>query len=171
MSESRVKSGLSVLRMTIVALAAWLFSMGTLDNAERAARVEIDVPGRTLDVEIGADAYGFMCLTSLEYEQAHLPKEFLCLDCVRSEKTREILRKEWSKDIIYLAYKTENEMNVQEIDVSSLDSSSISTFYRSLSSDGGRLGEQTQCTRSSRARASCVTYAGGCLLLFEESDG
>ncbi|OLP72817.1 hypothetical protein AK812_SmicGene48049 [Symbiodinium microadriaticum] len=112
--------------------------MGTLDNAERAARVEIDVPGRTLHVEIGADAYGFMCLTSLEYDQAYLPKEFLCLDCVRSEKTREILRKGWSKESIYLVYKTGNEMNVQEIDVSNLDSSSIITYYQSPSSNGGR---------------------------------
>ena len=129
----------------------------------------VDAP--VVVVEIGADAYGFMCLTSLEYDQAYLPKEFLCLDCVRSEKTREILRKGWSKESIYLVYKTGNEMNVQEIDVSNLDSSSIITYYQSPSSNGGRLGEQTQCTRSNRARASCVTYAGGCLLLFEETDG
>ena len=131
----------------------------------------IRIGALTRHVEIGADAYGFMCLTSLEYDQAYLPKEFLCLDCVRSEKTREILRKGWSKESIYLVYKTGNEMNVQEIDVSNLDSSSIITYYQSPSSNGGRLGEQTQCTRSNRARASCVTYAGGCLLLFEETDG
>ena len=171
MSGSLVKSGLGVLFTATVAVAAWYLSMGTLDNAERAARVDLNVPDRTLDIEIGAEAYGFMCLTSLEYDQAYLPKEFFCLDCVRSEKTRQILRKGWSKDNIYLVYKTGNEMNVQEIDISSLDSSSIFTSYQSLPDDGGRLGDQTQCTRSSSARASCASYAGHCLLLFETTDG
>jgi hypothetical protein len=171
MSGSLFKSGLGVLCTVTVAVTVWHLSMGTLDNAERAARVELNVPDRTLHIEIGADAYGFMCLTSLEYDQAYLPEEFLCLDCVRSEKTLEVLRKGWSKESIYLVYKTGNEMNVQEIDVSSLDSSSIFTSYQSLSDDGGGLGGRAQCTRSSSARASCASYAGSCLLLFEKTDG
>jgi hypothetical protein len=131
------------------------------------------IPSITIDVSALDSDY--MCLTSAEYDQLFLVREYNCFPCFSEERMTEesfaLRQREWIKDRLLLAIRKGDSFDLQDIDLSAITSREIDNTYNGAYTVDGSTPDwpktMSQCTRSKTATAYCYTLPyGACKFLF-----
>jgi hypothetical protein len=131
------------------------------------------IPSITIDVSALDSDY--MCLTSAEYDQLFLVREYDCFPCFSAERMTEesfaLRQREWIKDRLLLAIRKGDSFDLQDIDLSAITSREIDNTYNDVRRSDGSGPDwpktMAQCTRSKKATAYCYTLPfGACRFLF-----
>ena len=154
---------------SMVILALFL-NTGMQVVQNKTFKVEFDKTRPAISIELLESDIEYMCLTSAEYSQLHLPDGYECWDCSISSSSREVLEKPWSEDSIIIAYKSGPNLSIHEIRLPEFDGYRLKTWYRSVSYRPETYRNMSQCTRRTvRDIATCNHKAfGECLFLFYE---
>ena len=154
--------------MAIIALA--IFGDAQNTNAMRAAisesvAIDAGIPKISLEMSGASD---YICLSSAEYGQAHLPEAFQCHQCDMSEAASTVLDAPWNENRILLISRSGDQIHASEIDISSISGYRINTWYKNISYYPEKAQGMSQCTSNINALATCYQTTNGCLFMFQE---
>jgi hypothetical protein len=126
--------------------------------------VEIDFAGYELK-------WDYICLSSAEYDQFYLPREFACYQCDKTKRARDLVSKGWSPTDIMIVIRRGNIIDAFQVKavVPPGHKESIYTSYKGASYHPEKRRPFKQCSTAPRPQAYCMNYIGQCLLMFNDS--
>jgi hypothetical protein len=154
-----------LVALMVLIVANWIAGNST-SLPTSSVRVSINANIPSISIDATSTQADYICLSSSEYGQLYLPKQFQCYSCFVSDEDREIIDRQWRPDTLLLVLRTENSLSVSEVNLSEIKGREVKTWYSGISYHPDSVTSMSQCTTERSAVAYCAEQSGRCLLLF-----